>query len=102
MPTRAEVNQWNPTLLADAGQRILTQNQEFISGIDRLRTDIRSAGSHWDGDAYWAAYNRIGEDHDAGTKLAQEVTALAEAMIAGAGTITSYRGVVMARVGDAE
>ncbi|MFD3705792.1 M91 family zinc metallopeptidase [Nocardia sp. NPDC058658] len=102
MPTRAEVNQWNPTLLADAGQRILAQNQEFTSGIDRLRADIQTAGSHWDGDAYWAAYNRIGEDHDAGTKLAQEVTALAEATIAGASTITSYRGVVLARVGDAE
>ncbi|MFG2445013.1 M91 family zinc metallopeptidase [Nocardia fluminea] len=67
-----------------------------------MRADIQSAGSHWDGDAYWAAYNRIGEDHDAGTKLAQEVSALAEAMIAGANTITSYRGVVLARVGDAE
>ncbi|MGW5440523.1 M91 family zinc metallopeptidase [Nocardia asteroides] len=102
MPTRAEVDQWGPGLLAEAGQRIQAQNQEFVSGIDRLRTDIQSAGSHWDGDAYWAAYNRIGEDHDAGTKLAQEVTALAEAMIAGASTITSYRSVVLARVGDAE
>ncbi|MFE1593400.1 hypothetical protein [Nocardia sp. NPDC058705] len=71
MPTRAEVNQWNPARLADAGQRILTQNQEFTAGIDRLRTDIQSAGLHRHGDAYWAAYNRIGEDHDAGTELAQ-------------------------------
>ncbi|MGC4994188.1 hypothetical protein [Nocardia salmonicida] len=45
MPTRAEVNQWNPTLLADAGQRIQNQNQDFKS-LSGKGFRFQQAGEH--------------------------------------------------------
>ncbi|UFS97354.1 M91 family zinc metallopeptidase [Nocardia huaxiensis] len=101
MPTLAEVERWRLSALADAGRRIGAQNQEFLANIGRMRGDIRAAQAHWEGQAYWAAYDRIGADYAAGFALAQEVGALAEAMIAGAVTLAGYRDVLLSRVGDA-
>ncbi|WP_194813867.1 M91 family zinc metallopeptidase [Nocardia sp. XZ_19_385] len=101
MPTLSQLQQWKPATLTEAGQRVKSQNNEFVSQIGRLRSDIQAAQTHWSGEAYWAAYNRIGEDHTAGTQLAQEVNELADAMTNGAATVASYRDVVLARVADA-
>ncbi|MFD0366340.1 M91 family zinc metallopeptidase [Nocardia sp. GCM10030253] len=102
MATLAEVQQWRPSALADAGHAIATANTDFQTHTDQVRTDIQSAQGHWDGAAYWAAYNRIGEDHTEATKLAREVVELAAAMTTGAATLTSHRDVLLGRVADAQ
>ncbi|WP_446225190.1 hypothetical protein ACTWPB_08830 [Nocardia sp. IBHARD005] len=63
--------------------------------------NIRSAGSGWSGDSYLAAYDRIAGDRDLGVRAAGAVDGLAQQLIDGGGSLTSYRQVLLRRVDDA-
>ncbi|MGW0050843.1 hypothetical protein [Nocardia cyriacigeorgica] len=87
--------------MGEAGQEMLARSTEFQTYIDSTTTHIRDAGSHWSGDAYWAAYDRILGDRDNGNKVKQEVDILAGVMINGATTLTGYRQVLLDKVATA-
>ncbi|MEV6561196.1 hypothetical protein AB0M22_36145 [Nocardia sp. NPDC051756] len=101
-PTLSQVqNQWQPWKLNEAGEEIKTRNTEFGTLIDQTVTQIRDAGSHWSGDAYYAAYDRIAGDRDTANKMAQETTELANALINGGNTLTGYRQSLLDKVTEA-
>ncbi|WP_338771567.1 hypothetical protein V7968_10785 [Nocardia vulneris] len=93
--------EWKPWLLNDAGAEIRTRNAEFVTMIDGTVTQIREAGSHWSGDAYYAAYDRVAGDRDNGNKVAQETEALAQALVDGGTTLTGYRQALLDKVTEA-
>jgi hypothetical protein len=66
-----------------------------------MATQIRDAGSHWNGEAYWAAYDRIVGDRDIATKVADETDELADATLNGGTSMTSYREVLLGKVAEA-
>lgn len=101
MPTRTEVDGWRPLQLLDAAGRLETVDSDFVAQLDKTATGIRNAGSHWSGASYTAAYNRIGEERDAGLKVSMEVRELATTLRSAGNTINSYRDVVLNKVGDA-
>lgn len=101
-PTLSQVqNQWQPWKLNEAGEEIKTRNTEFGTLIDQTVTQIRDAGSHWSGDAYYAAYDRIAGDRDTANKMALETTELANALINGGNTLTGYRQSLLDKVTEA-
>ncbi|MFI6171290.1 hypothetical protein ACIBCN_31245 [Nocardia sp. NPDC051052] len=101
-PTLSQVQtQWQPWKLNEAGEEIKTRNTEFGTLIDQTVTQIRDAGSHWSGDAYYAAYDRIAGDRDTAGKMAQETTELANALINGGNTLTGYRQSLLDKVTEA-
>ncbi|WP_141691812.1 hypothetical protein [Nocardia brasiliensis] len=93
--------EWKPWLLNDAGAEIRTRNAEFVTMIDGTVTQIREAGSHWSGDAYYAAYDRVAGDRDNGNKVAQETETLAQALVDGGTTLTGYRQALLDKVTEA-
>ncbi|MEU0872809.1 hypothetical protein [Nocardia brasiliensis] len=102
VPTLSQVQtEWKPWLLNDAGAEIRTRNAEFVTMIDGTVTQIREAGSHWSGDAYYAAYDRVAGDRDNGNKVAQETEALAQALVDGGTTLTGYRQALLDKVTEA-
>ncbi|MFC4125908.1 hypothetical protein [Nocardia rhizosphaerae] len=64
-------------------------------------TYIRNAGSHWSGDAYLAAYDRVAGDRAAATRAATLVNELGQQLIDGGNTMTSHRTTVLSKVDDA-
>ncbi|WP_280470425.1 hypothetical protein [Nocardia brasiliensis] len=102
VPTLSQVQtEWKPWLLNDAGAEIRTRNAEFVTMIDGTVTQIREAGSHWSGDAYYAAYDRVAGDRDNGNKVAQETETLAQALVDGGTTLTGYRQALLDKVTEA-
>lgn len=102
VPTLSQVQtEWKPWLLNDAGAEIRSRNAEFVTMIDGTVTQIREAGSHWSGDAYYAAYDRVAGDRDNGNKVAQETEALAQALVDGGTTLTGYRQALLDKVTEA-
>ncbi|MFI9406225.1 hypothetical protein [Nocardia sp. NPDC052316] len=102
IPTLSQVQtQWQPWKLNEAGEEIKARNTDFVTMIDKTVTQIREAGSHWSGDAYYAAYDRIAGDRDTANKMAQETTELANALINGGNTLTGYRQALLDKVTEA-
>ncbi|MFD3744035.1 hypothetical protein [Nocardia sp. NPDC058633] len=94
-------DEWKPWEVVDLGQRLRERNTEFVEAADSAVQSIRSAGSEWSGDSYLAAYDRIAGDRDLGVRAAGAVDGLAQQLIDGGGSLTSYRQVLLRRVDDA-
>ncbi|TLF60792.1 hypothetical protein [Nocardia cyriacigeorgica] len=101
VPTLGQVRVWQPWKITESGHEIHARNTDFAGFSERMNTHIRDAGGNWDGDAYWAAYDRISGDFDVARKVAQEVGEVADAMIRAGTTIGNYRDVLLGKVADA-
>ncbi|MBF6354926.1 hypothetical protein IU449_10270 [Nocardia higoensis] len=97
-PTQTQVRAWEPWKISEAGDEMKARNTDFLTLIDSAVTQIRDAGIHWDGDAYWSAYDRVAGDRDNGNKVKQAVDTLADAMICGGTTLTNYRRILFDKV----
>ncbi|GAA5067376.1 hypothetical protein [Nocardia callitridis] len=101
-PTLSEVqSQWDPAKLREMGEGIKTRGGEFMDLVGATVEQIRQAGSHWSGDAYFAAYDRVAGDRDAAQKVADEIANLAQAFIDGGGALVGYRNVLLSKVATA-
>ncbi|MET9025075.1 hypothetical protein ABZW96_05560 [Nocardia sp. NPDC004168] len=69
--------------------------------VEYAVTRIRDAGSYWQGDAYYAAYDRVAGDRDQATKAAQQIEALAQTLTDGGDLLTGYRKTLLDKVTDA-
>ncbi|MFD8243630.1 hypothetical protein [Nocardia sp. NPDC059691] len=69
--------------------------------VEYAVTRIRDAGSYWQGDAYYAAYDRVAGDRDQATKAAQQIKALAQTLTDGGDLLTGYRKTLLDKVTDA-
>ncbi|MEV4124539.1 hypothetical protein [Nocardia sp. NPDC049707] len=93
--------QWEPWKLSEAGQEISSRSDDFVALAEGTVTQIRDAGVHWSGEAYYAAYDRIAGNRDIAKKVAAETNTVAEEMINGGSTLTGYRQTLLDKVTDA-
>jgi hypothetical protein len=101
-PTLSQVrSEWQPWKLGEAGTEIRTRNGEFVSLIDETVTQIRAAGAHWSGDAYYAAYDRIAGDRDAANKVALDTEELAQTLIDSGTSLAGFRQALLDKVDQA-
>ncbi|WP_141717541.1 hypothetical protein [Nocardia altamirensis] len=89
---------WKPWQLGEAGEEMKLRNTEFVTYLEAMGTQIRDAGTHWSGDAYWSAYDRIAGDRDVGKSVSNEIGDLATALVTAGSDLTSYRQVVLDKV----
>jgi hypothetical protein len=94
-------SEWQPWKLGEAGTEIRTRNGEFVSLIDETVTQIRAAGAHWSGDAYYAAYDRIAGDRDAANKVALDTEELAQTLIDSGTSLAGFRQALLDKVDQA-
>ncbi|MEU2043125.1 hypothetical protein [Nocardia niwae] len=94
-------SEWQPWKLGEAGTEIRTRNSEFVSLIDETVTQIRAAGAHWSGDAYYAAYDRIAGDRDAANKVALDTDDLAQTLIDSGTSLAGFRQALLDKVDEA-
>ncbi len=94
-------SEWQPWKLSEAGTEIRTRNGEFVALIDQTVTQIRAAGAHWSGDAYYAAYDRIAGDRDTANKVALDTDALAQTLIDSGTSLAGFRQALLDKVDEA-
>ncbi|MGW4717628.1 hypothetical protein [Nocardia sp. NPDC004260] len=94
-------SEWQPWKLSEAGTEIRTRNGEFVSLIDETVTQIRAAGAHWSGDAYYAAYDRIAGDRDTANKVALDTETLAQTLIDSGTSLAGFRQTLLDKVDEA-
>ncbi|MGN2638702.1 hypothetical protein ACTD5D_21515 [Nocardia takedensis] len=101
MPTVWQVRSWQPWLLAEAGQQMRRRSEECVALVEQAVTRIRDAGAYWQGEAYYAAYDRVAQDRDQAKKASQDIESLARTMTEGADLLTGYRQSLLDKVADA-
>ncbi|MEU7769403.1 hypothetical protein AB0B25_30555 [Nocardia sp. NPDC049190] len=101
VPLLSQVWAWQPWKITEAGREITARNADFGDLARRMVTQIRDAGSHWDGAAYWAAYDRVATDSDTARKVAHAVDELGDVMIDGGKSLTDFREVLVGKVAAA-
>ncbi|MBF6466211.1 hypothetical protein IU427_13630 [Nocardia beijingensis] len=94
-------SEWQPWKLGEAGTEIRSRNSEFVTLIDETVTQIRAAGAHWSGDAYYAAYDRIAGDRDAANKVALDTDDLAQTLIDSGTSLAGFRQALLDKVDEA-
>ncbi|WP_159843244.1 hypothetical protein [Nocardia sp. CY41] len=94
-------SEWQPWKLGEAGTEIRSRNSEFVALIDETVTQIRAAGAHWSGDAYYAAYDRIAGDRDAANKVALDTDDLAQTLIDSGTSLAGFRQALLDKVDEA-
>ncbi|MFC9840751.1 WXG100 family type VII secretion target [Rhodococcus sp. NPDC127530] len=102
MPTRSEIERWKPAALLDVAARLRVGDAAYTSQLDRMRSGIQNAGSHWHGESYDAAYNRIGTDCDIGARTSREIFELTDVLDQGANNFVSHLTVVNTKTAEAE
>ncbi|WP_280246571.1 hypothetical protein [Nocardia abscessus] len=101
-PTLSQVrSEWQPWKLSEAGTEIRTRNGEFVTLVDETVSQIRAAGAHWSGDAYYAAYDRIAGDRDAANKVALDTEELAQTLIDSGTSLAGFRQALLDKVDQA-
>lgn len=104
MFTLSDLEKWDTSALDRWISTTRAVNDEkFMEQLDKTRKHFSDLGVNrgWTGVAYDAAYNRIGQDHEQGRKLHMYIDAMLDAVKPAVATLHSYRGVVLARVGEA-
>ncbi|EKT83961.1 hypothetical protein WSS_A04875 [Rhodococcus opacus M213] len=102
MPTRSEIERWKPAALLDVAARLRAGDADYAGQLDRMRSGIQNAGSHWHGESYDAAYDRIGTDCDIGARTSREILELTDVLDQGANNLVSHLTVVNTKTAEAE
>ncbi|NNH75292.1 hypothetical protein HLB23_36500 [Nocardia uniformis] len=100
--TRTNVAAWNTGALSDLAGAVGGGNTTYADQIDRGPRHFADLNGAWAGQAYAAAYNRIGEDHWQARKINEEVTDLADLLNHAAGRLADEQSVLLGKVADAE
>ncbi|MBY8855423.1 hypothetical protein K7711_02935 [Nocardia sp. CA2R105] len=99
---RSNVEKWQPSTLTGLAAALVKDNDEtFEVNIDQPKKYFAGLGTSWQGAAYNAAYDRVGEDHDQARKVWTYVDDLATAIKQAASDIDSHRTVLLNKVNDA-
>ncbi|MVU82278.1 hypothetical protein GPX89_34205 [Nocardia sp. ET3-3] len=100
MPGRKDVESWKPEKLSEWATELDAKTTSYEGQLDRSVTQFR--GTDWSGNAYLAAYDRFGEEHDEGFKLSQEIRDVSTALRTADSRLADERRVLLGRVSDAE
>jgi len=99
--TRSQVESWRPSDLRSAASTLRTTNDEFRDRLDRVVSTMTESSEYWSGRAYDAALDRAHDERTGGTRVADAVHSVAEALERAEASLSSQRTVVIARVNDA-
>ncbi|MBO0853183.1 MAG: hypothetical protein J2P18_05375 [Nocardia sp.] len=99
---RSHVEVWNvPELTAFADAISTANNETFQVNIDNAKKFFNDVGTSWQGAAYNAAYDRVGEDHDQARRVWTYVDDLVNEIRTAASDIGSHRTVLLGKLADA-
>ncbi len=101
MALLSQVQAWNTGSLTDLATTITTVSGSMKDQLDKTKKHFADVHADWSGSAYDAAYNRIGQDHDQGIKLAGEVDNLPGLLQQAASALDSHRTALLGKVNDA-
>ncbi|MFF3566869.1 hypothetical protein ACFYXQ_03710 [Nocardia jiangxiensis] len=102
MPLRSELDRWNLQALRDWATSVHDGNEKMLEQIDKARKFFTDLGDNWMGTAFYAAYDRVGEDHDEARKVYQDISDFLSAFGTSVGNVSSHRDVLRAKASDAE
>ncbi|MFI8972787.1 hypothetical protein ACIGO9_07860 [Nocardia asteroides] len=100
MPTRDEVNRWQPEKLSEWATELETDTKYYEGQLGQILTHF--SNTTWSGAAYNAASDRFAEENDQGRRLSQEVTDVVSALRAADARLASERRSLLGKVADAE
>ncbi|MFF0456122.1 hypothetical protein [Nocardia africana] len=102
MPSRSELDRWNLQTLKDWAAEIHTGNEKLLESIDKARKYFNDVGYNWTGTAFYAAYDRIGQDHDEARKVYADIADFLDKFGPAVDSVSSHRDVLRSKVSEAE
>lgn len=100
MPTRDEVNRWQPEKLSEWATELETDTKYYETQLGQILTHF--SDTTWSGAAYNAASDRFAEENDQGRRLSQEVTDVVSALRSADARLASEKRSLLGKVADAE
>lgn len=100
MLKRSQVDAWNFAAVRDWIKRTTESRAQLMEQADGTRNHFQSVD--WQGAAYFAAYDRVAEDHDQVRKLAGEIEELEQVATERIDDVEAHLRVVQGRVADAQ
>ncbi|MFF3223681.1 hypothetical protein ACFYV7_12890 [Nocardia suismassiliense] len=101
MLSPGEVERWNLGALTAWVTQLGQSRTLMMERLDFARRHFDEVRQDWQGVAYDAAYNRVGQDHEQGKKLGYEIDELIDIATGGASTVAAYHATLLARLNDA-
>lgn len=102
MPSRSELDRWNLQTLKEWAAEIHTGNEKLLEEIDKARKYFNDVGYNWTGTAFYAAYDRIGQDHDEARKVYADIADFLDKFGPAVDSVSSHRDVLRSKVSEAE
>ncbi|WP_433610131.1 WXG100 family type VII secretion target [Prescottella agglutinans] len=88
--TRSQVESWRPSELRSAASALRTTD-EFRNRLDRVVSTMTESSEYWSGRAYDAALDRAHDERTGGTRVADAVHEVAEALEHGESSLSKRR-----------
>ncbi|MGK8508656.1 hypothetical protein ACRS5S_11515 [Nocardia asiatica] len=101
MLSPGEVERWDLGALDAWTGKLAESRSTLAEQLDSARKHFDEVRHDWQGVAYDAAYNRVGQDHDQGKKLGYEIDELIDILTRGVGAIAGFRDTLLAKLNDA-
>lgn len=101
MPSPDEVRRWNLGELTSWTGKLVESRATLMSEFDATKRHFENLGQSWQGLAYNAAYDRVGQDHTQGQKLAYEIDALIDVLNSGISSVSGFRDTLLVKLNDA-
>ncbi|PPJ30139.1 hypothetical protein C5E45_11060 [Nocardia nova] len=102
MPLRSELERWNLQALKDWASTVHAGNEKLLEKIDKARKYFNDVGYNWTGMAFYAAYDRVGQDHDEARKVYADIADFLDKFGPAVDSVSSHRDVLRAKAADAE
>ncbi|MGK8489227.1 hypothetical protein [Nocardia asiatica] len=101
MLSPGEVERWDLGALDTWTGKLAESRSTLAEQLDGARKHFDEVRHDWQGVAYDAAYNRVGQDHDQGKKLGYEIDELIDILTRGVGAVAGFRDTLLAKLNDA-
>ncbi|MEV6215264.1 hypothetical protein [Nocardia sp. NPDC051833] len=101
MPSPDEVRRWNLGELTTWTGKLAESRAKLMTEFDSTKKHFENLGQSWQGLAYNAAYDRVGQDHTQGQKLAYEIDELVDVLNSGISSVSGFRDTLLVKLNDA-
>ncbi|MEU5405052.1 hypothetical protein [Nocardia asteroides] len=101
MPSPEEVRNWKLGELTAWNTKLSESRATLMAEFDATRRHFENVRDSWQGLAYNAAYDRVGQDHTQGQKLAYEIDELIDVLTTGISSVSGFRDTLLAKLNDA-
>ncbi|MGQ4599992.1 TPR repeat region-containing protein [Nocardia sp. R6R-6] len=101
MLSPGDVERWDLGALTTWTGKLSESRSTLMEQLDGARRHFDEVRHDWQGAAYEAAYNRVGQDHDQGKKLGYEIDELIDILTRGVSAVAGFRDTLLAKLNDA-